>query len=140
VLEWPRWECHRYYFGTLAIKFEDSVRQFATSREDMTTLLLSNIPPSHYGAIYLTRNGISSQLWPCPPSSFFNLQFMFRTPQMFCSAIWAMLLALLREWADAWTGIMHIFHGQYRKCIHSCLHVFSKVFGWLTHWPQSGVR
>jgi hypothetical protein len=63
LLECPRWEYHRLYFGALAPNFNGFVRQFATSPEDINALLLSGVPPSLHGAIHFKGNGRFFQLW-----------------------------------------------------------------------------
>jgi hypothetical protein len=64
LLECPRWEYHRRSLGALAPEFNGFVRHFATSPEDMNTLLLGGAPPSLHDAIHFTGNvRIVFQLW-----------------------------------------------------------------------------
>jgi hypothetical protein len=54
LLECPRWECHRRYFGTLAQEFNGFVSQFAASPEDINALIFGGVFPSLHGAIHFT--------------------------------------------------------------------------------------
>jgi hypothetical protein len=63
MLECPRWECRRRQFGTLAPELIAFVREFATSPENISALLLGCVPPSLHGTIHFSGNGRFSQLW-----------------------------------------------------------------------------
>jgi hypothetical protein len=87
----------------------DFVREFATSPKNIIALLLGGDAPSLHGAIQFTRNGgFSCYVFRVSIAKSFNpllsLQFMYHTPQIFCSVRWALLLLVLLEWADARTG------------------------------------
>jgi hypothetical protein len=63
MLECPRQEPHRRKFVILAPKFMDLVRQFATSLEHITTLLLGGVLPSLHGGSHFTRSWRFCRLW-----------------------------------------------------------------------------
>jgi hypothetical protein len=104
VLAYPRCKCHCRYFGTLYSEFNGFGRQFATPPDDINALILGGVPPSLHGAVHFTGNGRFSIYGAKPSLILFSLQFMYRTPEMFCSVRWALLFLALLELADARTG------------------------------------
>jgi hypothetical protein len=124
--EYTRWECHRRSYGTLARDFMDFVRHFATPFESTTELLLGGVLSFLHGAIILKGMGGLCIYGVMPSLILFSLHFMYRTPEVFCSVRWALLLLAVLKWADARTGREDISWSSPE--IHSCLFACFKRF------------
>jgi hypothetical protein len=102
--ECPRWECHCRNFGTLAPEFSGFVHQLAPSPADINALLLGGVPPSLHGDNHFVGNGRFFHLCRQALPHIASMELMYRTPEMFCSVRWALLLLAILEWVDTRTG------------------------------------
>jgi hypothetical protein len=98
------------------------VRQFATSPEDINALLLGGVPPSLHGAIYFIGNGRFSSVGVKPSLMLLFSQFMYRTPEYFCSVRWAMRLLALQKCPDARTSRANLYWQvpEMHSCLFAC--------------------